>query len=432
MSATIHNLERHILPLVIIILGILLRFKLGTQKDFSVVKDIYQFALLPSTILVSLTNLSLDASALIWPGFGLMYNVVVFLMLRMLCSLALPRQVQNQTLNLICLEACNLAPGLSSWAFIDNFNNPALKGLLAFADFGNKFFAIFVTRCICYWLARRSLQEDGAKRSSCKVLGNMLSKFLSEPVTIACVLGLLFSAFGLQCEQISFFCPALDRISKGTLPVLLLYIGAKLHVPSVEHIFVVSLLITRAGLGLLLAAFATNMLPLDNEQNLGVVLFFQSSCGYMPLSSMGSVSQELSQNSRDEDKFHLDTPSDLLALSFPISILVLFVISFFEEWFVIPRNLIAMGFIFISTGLIGATIVSRMSTNFSWKEYESEKNTKTTGGVMDTTIVCKEQDNFSWDMDEIEKSFPQKNRKFLRKSETVDTMPDDESIESYA
>mmetsp|Transcript_10961 Transcript_10961/g.21696 ORF Transcript_10961/g.21696 Transcript_10961/m.21696 type:complete len:403 (-) Transcript_10961:10-1218(-) len=393
MSINIAHLERQLLPLLIIIFGIILRFKLGSNEKFTIIKQIYQYALLPSTIFVSLTQLTMNSSALIWPGFGLLYNVTLFCTLRLICKVSLPRHLQDQTLNMTCLEACNIAPGLSSWAFIDLLQNPEIKGLLAFADFGNKIFAIFITRAICYGLVRKSLSGDGSITSKLKIVRKISSTFFSEPVSIACILGLIFSTFSLSCSQIHFFCPALDRVSKATLPVLLLYIGIKIQVPSIDQIFIMSLLIARSGIGLLFAAVASIITPFDDEQFLGLILVFQSCCGYMPLASMGSVAEELDDEDdvREEDIFHLGTPNELLTLSFPISIMILTVINFFGDWFIIIKNLVSVGLSFLVLGNAGIIIVSRLKDDFSWKKDEIDemivKPTKRTRTLLRTSTA---------------------------------------------
>jgi len=398
MSISVDHLERQLLPLLIILLGIVLRFKLGGEK-FTVIKKIYQFALLPSTIFVSLTKLTMSTSALIWPGLGLLYNLTLFLSLRLICAISLPRYLRDQTLNMICLEACNLAPGLSSWAFIDFLQDREIKGLLAFADFGNKVFAIFITRGICYGLVRKSLSGDDSITSKLKIVGKMSVNFLSEPVTIACLLGLLFSTLSLSCGQIRFFCPTLDRVSKATLPVLLLYIGNIIQVPSVDQIFLLSLLIARSGVSFLLTAIITTFVHLDAEKLLGLILVFQSSCGYMPLASMDSVAKELDEGYiRDEDKIHLGTPNELLSLSFPISIAILSLINFFGDWFIFTRNLVRIGLIFLVLGIAGIATVSRLKDAFSWKKDEIDE--------------------------EISKP-SKKSRHLLLRANTCDTLPED-------
>lgn len=353
--------------LFMLLLGKLLALKLPKGGAHAAsIKDLVLTALLPSTIFLSLAVLSIKPDALAWPALALFANLANFVSYRLALGALLPQHLRG-SLTAICLPLCSFAPGLSSFAFVIEFTASTTKGLVAFADFGNKIYGILLSKLICLWLIRhgRATCPGRSKKIAGVSASGALSQLLSEPITVCMVAGLACAGSGFSLEDLGFINMAFSKVAAATSPVLLLFIGLKLKLePSLQTLLILLVLLMRAGINLLLAGAINYTLEYDTDQSIGWLLFLQSAASFWPYGSMQSFSDMEKAAGLQRRTFNLEAALSFITLSFPFSIAMCVGISLGSSVVAPPQGSAIVGLCMLVPGLLGAAVVGRMGVRW--------------------------------------------------------------------
>jgi predicted permease len=214
-----------------LVLGKLLMLKLpkGGQHG-AAIKDLVLSALLPASIFLSLLHLPLSISALAWPLAALACNLASFFFHRLVLSVLLPPPLRP-SLTAICLELCSFSPGLSSFAFILEFASTDTRGLVGFADFGNKVYGIIISKGVCLALFSRmhaallrTTDGSGTSQPPALLARSAIGQLVCEPITAACILGVALASARIAVEDLGFVGASLEKV-RGRRHVPMMCVG---------------------------------------------------------------------------------------------------------------------------------------------------------------------------------------------------------------
>ncbi|WP_189319385.1 AEC family transporter [Leeuwenhoekiella nanhaiensis] len=317
-----HNLQKTILFLAFILLGLLLKVKLKNKQELAGIKMIILNLALPATIFIALLSIDVELSLLILPFMALALNVVLFALAPAILSFTgLKRGTANfRTAHLLIPS---LAPGLSCFPFILEYLGESYLAKAAMADLGNKVFVLLVLYLIAMRWHYKTQEVKGTSNSS--KLKNLMLAMVTEPVNlfIAGALILLFAGFRL--DTLPFvFSEGLLKLSLLMTPLVLLFIGLSVSVKRNQFLQILSLLLIRAGIVIL---FALAVCYLGNisiaQDRLLLLAFGLSACSFWPFAHIAAVASQEKELNNLRKTFNQNYAINILAISFPLSVLLI-------------------------------------------------------------------------------------------------------------
>ncbi|WP_442845562.1 permease [Leeuwenhoekiella sp. H156] len=317
-----HNLQKTVLFLVFILLGLLLKVKLKNKQELAGIKMIILNLALPATIFIALLSINVELSLLILPVMALALNVVLFAVAPGILSFTgLKRGTANfRTAHLLIPS---LAPGLSCFPFILEYLGESYLAKAAMADLGNKVFVLLVLYLIAMRWHYKTQEVKGTSNSS--KLKNLMLAMVTEPVNlfIAAALILLFAGFRL--DTLPFvFSEGLSKLSLLMTPLVLLFIGLSVSVKRNQFLQILSLLLIRAGI---VTFFALAVCYLGNisiaEDRLLLLAFGLSACSFWPFAHIAAVASQEKELNNLRKTFNQNYAINILAISFPLSVVLI-------------------------------------------------------------------------------------------------------------
>ncbi|MEZ4809712.1 MAG: permease [Allomuricauda sp.] len=345
------SLQKTIVFLFFILIGVLLKVKFQSKEELSGIKKIILNLALPATIFIALLGIKVELHLLLLPLFALGLNILLFLAMPLLLPL-MGIQKKSPEYRTARLLVPSLAPGLSCFPFVLEFLGEPFLAKAAMADLGNKFFVLI---CL-YFVAmgwHYNLQSKQFEKGVAKAIP-MLKAMVSEPVNIFIGVALLLLTFGLTKDSLPFFLSeTLEKLSLIMTPLVLLFIGLAVKIKRKQFFQIFSLLCVRAGLVLLIGAGFVALAGVQTPGNILLILAFGlSACSFWPYAHIAVVDGLEMDASPREKTFNSDFGIAILALSFPLSTMLILGVLNSGSFFFSTFNIFAAAGLLLSVGLL--------------------------------------------------------------------------------
>lgn len=348
----VEAVQKTLILLLLIGIGFALRGKIKNKTEINGVKEIILSIALPSTVFIALMGIKISLSLLIYPILILAFNFFIFLS----APYFLPifgiekDSTSGRTLTMLLPS---LAPGLSSFPFINEFLGDESLALAAMGDVGNKFFALNFLYFVALKMYLKNNREEEIEENG-KVKSLLLS-LVKEPINIIMLLAIVFLSLGLNMTSLPTIVSELfNRASSLMTPLVLIYIGLAVQFKEGKIKLVSSILLFRAGVTLLFSVLIINLFNINNPNLiLLAVVVPLSSCSFWPFAHISAI------NLKEEDKnlpkerrtFDLNLAVLILAFSLPLSTILVMGILASGQFFANTSTLLIFGLLLTGLGL---------------------------------------------------------------------------------
>jgi len=320
---------------------------------------------LPATIFIALLGVKVELHLLILPLLALGLNLLLFFAMPFILPLMGIGKGTSEYRTAKLLVP-SLAPGLSSFPFILEFLGEKYLAKAAMSDLGNKVFVLFFLYLVAMnW--HYSLQSN-EKRNGGTKLKPLIKAMVSEPVNVFIGAALVLLGFGLSMDSLPFFMSeTLEKLSLIMTPLVLLFIGLAVKIKRKQFFQIFSLLCTRAGLVLLISGIFVTVAGIEaRNEILLTVAFGLSACSFWPYAHIAAVdSMEMDKKSKKKT-FSSDFGVAILALSFPLSTILILATLNSGSFFVNPFNIFMMAVVLLTVGF-AIPLISGVSKK-KWSE----------------------------------------------------------------
>lgn len=326
-------MEKTISFLILIAIGVLFRSEVKSKEQLNTIKSLILTIALPAVIFSALLKINLTSDLIYPPLLVLGFNFLIFLSVRWLLPILIGKNIPQANLRTLMLMLPSLAPYLSCFPFIVEFSDDATLGLAAIADTGNKIFIlIFLYFLAMYWVCGKQTKECQSSKSQ-----RLIDVFL-QPINLAIIFALFASLSGITLETIPVYLQdSLAHLRNLLTPTILIFIGLAAKVKGKEIKTILGLLLWRSAISFMLSGIMLCLFHFDSIATvLLVVAFPQSSCSFIPYAQIAILS-ELQDNSRRV--FNPELALSLLAISLPLSSLIIIAIYSAGNYFATPVNL---------------------------------------------------------------------------------------------
>jgi predicted permease len=359
-------LEKSISFLLFIGIGILLKKKISAGDETNGLKSLILTLALPATIFIALLKIKINSSFLVYPILALALNVVLFSITPLLLSLVGIKSNSKKAKSARLLLP-SLAPGLSCFPFILEFLGEDELAKAAMADLGNKFFVLFLLYLVALrWHYNNTDYTSDSLKTKLISLGKTL---LYEPVNLFIFLALTLVSFGVTLEKLpNFLSTTLLRISGIMTPLVLLFIGLAVKLKKKQFFELFSLLILRASLSLLLVCGIVALVDIKAQNTiLLMVAFSLSACSFWPFAHISSINFKESKEDKCNRTFDTNFSLSILALSLPISVLLILGILSANDTFTSISNILWLSAMLFIVGIF-YPILKKVKITFYKKE----------------------------------------------------------------
>lgn len=362
------SLEKTLSFLLFIGIGILLRKKIPAGDQTKGLKNLILTIALPATIFIALLKININGDLLLYPLLALTFNVTLFAIAPLLL-LIVDIKKNTTTGRSASLLLPSLAPGLSCFPFILEFLGDAALAKAAMADLGNKFFVLFLLYLVALkWHFNHVDFTGSSLKSKLKML---LKTMIYEPVNLFILIALVLVFLGINLESLpNFLSLTLTRLSFIMTPLVLLFIGlaVKLHHKQFFQIF--SLLLLRASFTL---ALITGFIAFTNTKTPATILmmiaFCLSACSFWPFAHISAVDAKEQAEKGISKTFNVNFALSILALSLPISVLLILGVLTAGNTFTSITNILllsgslaTLGIIYPVVNFVKKGIIAKKST----------------------------------------------------------------------
>jgi len=358
------SLQKTLLFLMFIGIGMLLKFKFKGKEEMNGVKKIILNLALPATIFIALMGIQVRAELLILPILAIVLNLLLFFIFPYLLPF-LGVDKKNPKYRTAQLLLPSLAPGLSCFPFILEFLGDEYLAKAAMADLGNKIFVLLILYIVAMrWYYALNNKTNSSSTSKVK---DLLLALVSEPVNLFIAGALILVFFGINMSTLPYVVgETMQRLSLMMTPLVLLFIGLAVNIRKEQFFQILAMLSLRASFVVVLAAMlvAVTGLNLPNDILL-LVVFALSSCSFWPFAHIAAVESLEKGAARKKRTFDSDFAIGLLALSFPFSVVVILGVLSSGTVFTSVTNLLLLGTVLSVPGIayIAFNYLSKMALN---------------------------------------------------------------------
>lgn len=335
--------------LTFIIIGFLFKKKFTHKDEINGIKKIILLLALPATIFIALLKINLNVSLLLLPLVAIAFNIFLFLVTPTL--LLILGITDKKIINTSKILIPSLAPGLSCFPLILEFLGESYLAKAAMADLGNKFFVLF----ILYLLAIKwHYNNNPAKPEPILIKLKSLAKvILFEPVNIFILVALLFVFSGISMVNLPLFIQdVLNRLSEMMTPLVLLFIGLAVSIKKKQFMEIFSLLMLRYGLTLFVIGGIISILSIPLEKDiLFIISFALSACSFWPFAHISSIAHKEKDLPSDRKTFDVDFALSILALSLPLSTILILGILMTGNTFAYFGNVLMLSIFIMFLGI---------------------------------------------------------------------------------
>ncbi|MER3319611.1 MAG: permease [Allomuricauda sp.] len=343
------GIQKTIVFLFFIFIGVLLKVKFKSKEEITGIKKVILNLALPATIFIALLGIKVELHLLILPLLALGLNLLLFFAMPLILPLM---GIGKGTLEYRTAKLLvpSLAPGLSSFPFILEFLGDEYLAKAAMSDLGNKVFVLFFLYLVAMnW--HYSLQSNEKRNGGAK-LKPLIKAMVSEPVNVFIGAALVLLAFGISMNSLPFFLSeTLEKLSLIMTPLVLLFIGLAVKIKRKQFFQIFSLLCTRAGLVLLISGIFVTVAGIEARNEILLTMAFGlSACSFWPYAHIAAVDgMEMDKKSKKKT-FSSDFGVAILALSFPLSTILILATLNSGSFFVNPFNIFMMAIVLLAVG----------------------------------------------------------------------------------
>ncbi len=345
------TLQKTITFVLFIGIGILLKLKFKSKEELTGIKKIILNLALPATIFLALIGVKIDSALLSLPFLALMLNMILFLVFPYLIPLTgiAKNSPQYRTARLL---VPSLAPGLSCFPFVIEFLGDDYLAKAAMADLGNKVFVLIILYLVAMnWYYRKRAVKT---TSNTKKIKSLVLAMISEPVNIFIIIALILVFFGFNKESLPFFISeTISRLSLIMTPLVLLFIGLAVNIKKKQFSKLLALLFLRAGFVALLCGSLIMVCNIEVQNDILLLLAFGlSACSFWPFSHIALVDAQENRIAKSKRTFNSNFAVNILALSFPLSTVLILGILSSGSLFSSATPVFLLGAIFMSLGIL--------------------------------------------------------------------------------
>lgn len=346
-------LEKTLSLLLMILLGIFLRGKLGKDEHKKGLKVIILDLALPAMIFVALLGIDMKGSLILLPALVLVWNL--FMLVISYFILPLFGMSANGTEHRTWMMLFpSLAPGLSCFPFITEYLGEEALAWAALGDVGNKLFVLVITYLLAMsWYYRLHQINSGTNIQKIK---SLLITMVKEPINLVLLSAMILLSIGWNLESLPGPLQSLTTMLKDLMtPLILLFIGISVMLKWNPLRKIISMLLVRAGISLLISGLIIGMVQFsDPVLALFVVVFPLSSASFWPFAHMAAVTQLESNGSglSSRKTFDMDLAINILAVSLPLSTLLILGVFSAGTYFVNSLAVLALGGVLVAIPVV--------------------------------------------------------------------------------
>lgn len=348
----VEAVQKTLILLLLIGLGLALRSKIKNKTEINGIKEIILSIALPSTVFIALMGIKISASLLIYPVLVLAFNFFIYLTAPYFLPIFGIEKDSSAGRTLTMLLP-SLAPGLSSFPFINEFLGDESLALAAMGDVGNKFFALNFLYFVAMKMYLKNNQAEEVEEKG-KVKSLLLS-LVKEPINIIMLLAIIFLSVGINMKSLpSAISELFNRASSLMTPLVLIYIGLAVQFKEGKIKLVSSILLFRAGITILFSVLIINIFNITTPNLiLLAVVVPLSSCSFWPFAHISAINikEEDKNYAKERKTFDMNLAVLILAFSLPLSTILVMGILASGEFFAHTSTLLVTGLIFTGLGL---------------------------------------------------------------------------------
>jgi len=363
-------LEKSISFILFILIGIILKKKISAGEEINGLKKIILTIALPATIFIALLKVKVDGNLILFPILALAFNVILFAVTPLLLKIIgiEPNSDKGRSAKLLIPS---LAPGLSCFPFILEFLGDGSLAKAAMADLGNKFFVLFLLYLVALkWHYKNADFEANSLKVKLK---GLLKSLLYEPVNMFIIVALILVSFGITLDKIpGFLSMTLNRLSFIMTPLVLLFIGLAVKIKKQQFFQLFSLLLLRASFTLLLIAAVILFADISIKKDILVMIAFGlSSASFWPFAHISVIHLKEKKEETKEKTFDTNFALSILALSLPISVLLILGILTTGNTFTETNNIFILCGCLFFIGILYPILIKINKSILSKKSKES-------------------------------------------------------------
>jgi len=361
-------LEKTISFLLFILIGVLLKKKISAGDETNGLKSLILTIALPATIFIALLKVKIDGNLVLFPILALGFNVILFAITPLLLAV-LGIDTNSDKGRSAKLLLPSLAPGLSCFPFILEFLGDASLAKAAMADLGNKFFVLFLLYLVALkWHYKNADFEANSLKYKLK---SLVKTLLYEPVNLFIIAALVLVSFGITIDKIpNYLSITLTRLSFIMTPLVLIFIGLAVKIKKKQFFQLFSLLLLRASFTLVFIAGIIFFADISVKNDILVMIAISlSACSFWPFAHISAINlKEKKENTLDKT-FDTNFALSILALSLPISVLLILGILTAGDTFTSIYPILILGGCLFGIGIL-YPIISKLKK--SWVTEKSE------------------------------------------------------------
>lgn len=320
----IEAIEKTLTLLLLIGLGLALRSKFRNKTEINGIKEVILSIALPATVFIALMGIKMNASLLIYPVVVLLFNFFIYFCMPLVMPFfgVKKNSASGRTLRLLLPS---LAPGLSSFPFINEFLGEQSLALGAMGDVGNKFFALNFLYFVAMKMYLANNQNEGViEKDKGKKL---LLSLVKEPINIIMLLAIVFLSLGFNMSSLPTVVSELfNKASSLMTPLVLIYIGLAVQFKGGKIKLVSSILFFRAGISMLFSLAVIKIFNINEPSAILLAIVLPlSSCSFWPFAHISGIhlKEEERELPKERRTFDVNLAILILAFSLPLSTILI-------------------------------------------------------------------------------------------------------------
>lgn len=316
------SLQKTFTFLLFIGIGLLLKVKFRQKDETTGIKKIILNLALPATIFIALLGVELKSGLFMLPFFALILNLLLFFLFPYVLPLCGIKKDTSEY-RTASLLIPSLAPGLSCFPFLLEYLGDGALAKAAMADLGNKVFVLIILYIVAMnWFYKVHGTSTKLNRSK---INDLFKVLISEPVNLFIIAALILLSFGYHLENLPvIFSETLKRLSLLMTPLVLLFIGLAVSIKKGQFSKIFSMLLLRAGVVVLISSIFIAVGKIDfGPDRLIILAFSLSACSFWPFAHIAAVGSREKKEAKTFKTFSNTLAINILALSFPLSIVLI-------------------------------------------------------------------------------------------------------------
>ena len=168
---------------------------------------------------------------------------------------------------------------------------------------------------------------------------------LKEPINLVLLASLLLLSLGFSSGSLPDFLKSPILMLKDMMtPLILLFIGVSVVLKWTSIQRILSILMFRAGISLVISGLIVTFFPITSSTKILFLLVFPlSSASFWPFAHMAGISRLENQTQSGKKTFDLELAINILAVSLPLSTILILSILTGGEYFLSPMPILTLG-----------------------------------------------------------------------------------------